>query len=133
MAKNKTSNNDLFKNFNPPKINTAETTEEKKPSKKVEENPTVVEETIPEPVKLNIDGEMNLDQSAPDSSEMSFAMPTLGRPKVLTGTYHNYNARIREELFEYVQSLCGKNKPYQSVNDYINRLIARDMLSKNEK
>lgn len=133
MAKNKTSNNDLFKNFNPPKINKDDTTEVEKPKKEINEKPPVVEEKIPEPIEQVIVEKVNLVQATPDSSEMSFAMPTLGRPKVLTGTYHNYNARIREELFEYVQSLCGKNKPYQSVNDYINRLIARDMLSKNEK
>ena len=62
--------------------------------------------------------------------DMAYAMPRSGRPKTLEGKYHNFTARLREDLYDYAQSISGKDKEYQSVNDYLNRLIARDMLSK---
>lgn len=63
------------------------------------------------------------------ANDMAFAMPRSGRPKTLEGKYHIFTARLREDLFEYAQSITGKDKEYQSVNDLINRLIAKEMLS----
>lgn len=129
MAKNKTTNNDLFKGFNPPKINKTETKESSVVTDDEIEK-AATEETVSkssEPEKIVPVSEV---KPTPVINDMAYAMPAFGRPKVMEGKYHNYNARIREDLFEYAQSCAGKNKPYQSVNDYINRLIARDMLSK---
>lgn len=67
------------------------------------------------------------------SNDMAFAMPRSGRPKTLEGKYHIFTARLREDLFQYAQSITGKDQEFQSVNDYLNRLIARDMLSRMQK
>jgi hypothetical protein len=123
MAKHKTSNNDLFSNFNAPIIDKVIPEKEKTETL---ENPNEVqpEETLqdspsdPKPTINNVE-------------LMQFALPRAGRPKTLEGKYHIYTARIREDLYQYAQTRVGKDEEFQSVNDYINRLIAKDMLSNN--
>ena len=63
------------------------------------------------------------------ADEMAFSLPRSGRPKTLEGKYHTFSARIREDLYEYAKNKVEEGSTYQSVNDYLNRLIARDMLS----
>lgn len=63
------------------------------------------------------------------ADEMAFSLPRSGRPKTLEGKYHTFSARIREDLYEYAKNKVEEGSTYQSINDYINRLIARDMLS----
>lgn len=80
---------------------------------------------------VTIEGE---EETKPNSNDESlYAMPKPGRPKTLEGKYHIFTARIREDLFNYAQSRTGKDSDYQSVNDYLNQLIARDMLSHSQK
>lgn len=104
-------------------------------SKEIEKNtnsPVVEEpahETVVEPSVAEIVPTIK-ENNISIIDDMAFAMPRSGRPKTLEGKYHIYTARLREDLFEYAQSCTGKDKEFQSVNDYINRLIARDMLSK---
>lgn len=124
MAKNKTNNNDLFANFKIDKPKEEKVIVEKKP----ETTPVVEKAESIEPVE-----EVNpvvTVQPVQIIDDMAFAMPRSGRPKTLEGKYHIFTARLREDLYEYAQSVSGKDKEFQSVNDYINRLIARDMLSK---
>lgn len=107
----------------------------------VENSNTVSVATQNEDSKVQKEHEKNVSeqpitQSAPKQEaiqivdDMSFAIPRSGRPKLLEGKYHNFTARIREDLYKYAETQAGKGKEYQSINDYINRLIARDMLSK---
>lgn len=129
MAKNKTSTNDLFSNFKAPKIDKTVTDNEDSALKtenntKTEESDNATEIQPEETVSNStVDSQHNIDL-------MQYALPRAGRPKTLEGKYHYYTARIREDLFQYAQTRVGKGEEFQSVNDYINRLIAKDMLSK---
>lgn len=133
MAKNKTNNNDLFSNFKAPKIDRQK--EDSPIVEKIPETISVVEEV--NPVKV-VEEKRNVKEINPvikeklsqGFDEMAYAMPRSGRPKTLEGKYHIFTARIREDLFEQVQSMVGKNKEYQSVNDYLNRLIAKDLFTR---
>ena len=127
MAKNKTNNNDLFSNFKAPKID-RQKEETPKSENKPEEIP-VVKEVEPSKVVEEVKPDVTV-QPAQFIDDMAFAMPRSGRPKTLEGKYHIFTARLREDLFEYAQSITGKDKESQSVNDLINRLIAKEMLSK---
>ncbi len=51
----------------------------------------------------------------------------VGRPRVYDGGYHNYAARLRNDVHEYIQTIVGKDKPYKSVNEYLNYLVLKDM------
>lgn len=123
MAKNKTNNNDLFANFKIEKPKEEKTIVEKKPE------PTPIVDKVEPPKPVEEVKSVVAVQPVQTVNEMAFSMPRSGRPKSLEGKYHNFTARLREDLYEYAQSKVGKDKEYQSVNDYINRLIARDMLS----
>ena len=86
------------------------------------------------PIQNNVTTQQVVRKSEPTIfDDMAFAMPKPGRPKTLEGKYHIFTARIREDLFGYAQSITGKDSDYQSVNDYLNQLIARDMLSHSQK
>ena len=135
MAKNIKNNNALFEGFKAPKIEPSKKKEESKTVKKetpkiepkVEPKEEIVEPaTEKEPVQV-------IEKAKPVQSaidEMAFSLPRSGRPKTLEGKYHTFSARIREDLYEYAKNKVEEGNAYQSINDYINRLIARDMLSK---
>ncbi len=125
MAKNIKNNNALFEGFKAPKIDSKKKEESKtikKETPKVEPKEEIIEPAIEkakpiQPVQSAID-------------EMAFSLPKSGRPKTLEGKYHTFSARIREDLYGYAKNKVEEGSTYQSVNDYLNRLIARDMLSK---
>ena len=50
-----------------------------------------------------------------------------GRPRIYDGGYHNYAARLRNDVFDYIKNVVGENKPYKSINEYLNALVLRDM------
>jgi hypothetical protein len=127
MAKNKTSTNDLFSNFKAPKIEKTVTDNEDSVLKT--ENSTNAEEKSNAPEKQPEETTSSTFDSQHNIDLMQYALPRAGRPKTLEGKYHYYTARIREDLFQYAQTRVGKGEEFQSVNDYINRLIAKDMLS----
>ncbi len=98
-------------------------------TKKEEDVAEKQEKVLVAPIEKTIVPPIQKQEQIHVVDDMAFAMPRSGRPKSLEGKYHNFTARLREDLYEYAQSKVGKDKEYQSVNDYINRLIARDMLS----
>lgn len=84
------------------------------------------EETAAKPKKKSAP---TVPQLIEQNEEPIMAIRPMGRPKVYDYKMHPLQTRIREDLFEYAQEQCGKNKKYQSVNAYINELILRDMLN----
>lgn len=139
MAKNKTNNNDLFSSFNAPHFEN-KTEQKKEPIVEKKTKQVDVKEPVNEVTKEDIP-QKNVEDVTPTTKaiieqpthyidEMAYALPRSGRPKTLDGKYHTYTARIREDLFEYVKIQVGDGSNYQSINDYLNRMIARDMLSK---
>lgn len=68
-----------------------------------------------------------------NSIEKYNIIPAVGRPKKLEGSYHNFAARIRDDLFEFLDEESGKGKAYQSVNEYLNELVMREMIAKRGK
>ena len=133
MAKNIKSNNALFEGFKAPKIDTSKKKEEVKTTKKEEPKEEAKEVVEPTPVKKDslefIEKATPIQPVQPAIDEMAFSLPRSGRPKTLEGKYHTFSARIREDLYEYAKNKVEEGSTYQSVNDYLNRLIARDMLS----
>ena len=137
MAKNIKNNNALFEGFKAPKIDSKKKEESKTVKKetpkvepKVEPKEEIVEPAIEkEPVQV-IEKAKPIQPVQPAIDEMAFSVPRSGRPKTLEGKYHTFSARIREDLYDYAKNKVEEGSTYQSINDYINRLIARDMLSK---
>ena len=131
MAKTSKESN-LFADFKKPEINKSqkkmETPEIKTDATLFESVSEIEEVKLIEPEKAETPVQL-VKNPDPIIDDMAYAMPRSGRPKTLDGKYHNFTARLREDLYEYALSVSGKDKTFQSVNDYINRLIARDMLS----
>ena len=85
----------------------------------------VSEETI-----LQVETKPTRDVLEADNQSVEYpAIRPIGRPKVYDYKMHPLQTRIREDLFEYAQSQCGKGKKYQSVNAYLNELILKEMQS----
>lgn len=134
MSKKIKNNNSLFEGFKPPKVNSVPKKEEKPKKEPCPEPETVekVEETAPAPVAKEeiIEDILEKSNTITELAKEYGTIRTVGRPKQFEGKYHNYSARIREDLFEYAKTQVGEGTDYQSINDYLNRLITIDMLSK---
>ena len=121
------SRRELLKQANSKTIQMADNhdnlTKELKRQYEIHTETPVIEEPIPKPMSYT-------DIKASNTVEKFNIIPAVGRPKRLEGSYHNFAARIRNDLFEFLEEESGKGKAYQSVNEYLNELIMREMVSK---
>ncbi len=158
MAKNKNDNNSLFSGYKPPVINSSSAEKDKPKSSTAElsvDNKTskssksksssaakesaVAQKKQPakksEPVEISVPSETPelispAVATVPESETRNRVIPLVGRPKQLDGIYHRFQARIREDLYSYALSISGPDQQYQSINAYLNELIANDMEKK---
>ena len=84
-------------------------------------------------IKAESVSSIQVENVAPEIIARNNIIPSIGRPKRLEGTYHNYAARLRSDLFEFAKSQTGEGKLYQSVNEYLNELVMNDYIAKGGK
>ena len=54
-------------------------------------------------------------------------LPPPGRPRIYDGKYHNYAARLRSDVFDYIKTQIGEDKQYRSINEFLNALVLDHM------
>lgn len=136
MAKNQKGTDSLFADFKTPKLpvsaqNDVIVDDSKKEviskSRDVEEKQIVESKETIKISDSNIEESISLKPIS--NSEVAFRhvidMP--GRPRIYSGKYHNYAARLRNDVFEYIKTQVGENRPYKSMNEFINALVLDHM------
>lgn len=100
------------------------------PEKKDEKKPVVVEApVIKEKPVISPEPQKTPAKRAPESTkeQIRHVINPAGRPRIYDGGYHNYAARLRNDVFDYIKTTVGEDKPYKSINEYLNALVLRDM------